>query len=167
MWIITNKSYAFSDKGASWSKPRLNLYRKRTRGSRDALKAKGILFQPSGCSIWYCQFYKDGKQIRESTGTHIKQEALAIMRRKMGRSEQGLMSDSQLRKVRYADLRAGLLANYSEKGNRTLYQTADGAETIGGLKALDEFFGFSEKNPGPTVLDITHRHRPTFRQEAA
>jgi len=118
-------------------------------------KGEGHLFQPPGCSIWYCQFYKDGKQIRESTGSHIKQEALAIMRRKMGRSEQGLMSDSQLRKVRYADLRAGLLANYQEKGNRTLYQTADGTETIGGLKALDEFFGFSETNPGPTVLDIS------------
>lgn len=124
--------------------------RKRNRRA----KGEGHLFQPAGCSIWYCQFYKDGRQIRESTGTRVKQEALAIMRRKMGRSEAGLMSDGQLRKVRYADLRAGLIANYQEKGNKTLYQTADGKETIGGLKALDSFFGFSDKNPGPTVLDL-------------
>jgi len=118
-------------------------------------KGEGHLFRPAGCSIWYAQFYNaDGKQIRETTGTRIKQEAIVIMRRKMGRSEQGLMSDVQLKKVRYADLRAGLIANYQEKQNRTLYTTKDGEETIGGLRALDTFLGFTENNPGPSVLDI-------------
>jgi len=117
-------------------------------------KGEGHLFRPAGCAVWYIQYYRDGKQIRESTGKRVKQEALVELRRKMGRSEQGLLSDTELRKIRYADLRAGLLANYQEKGNRTLYQTADGTETIGGLKALDTFFGFNENNHGPTVLDI-------------
>jgi len=129
--------------------------RKTDKKSPRRAKGEGHLFRPTGCSVWYVQYYRDGKQIRESTGKRVKQEALVELRRKMGRSEQGLLSDTELRKTRYADLRAGLIANYQEKGNRTLYQTADGEETIGGLKSLDSFFGFSDKNPGPTVLDIT------------
>jgi len=62
---------------------------------------------------------------------------------------------TELRKITYGQLRDGLIASYQEKGNRTLYQTADGEETIGGLKALDTFFGYDDKNPGPPVTAIT------------
>jgi integrase len=36
-----------------------------------------------------------------------------------------------------------------------MYQTDDGSENIGGLKALDEFFGFSADNPGMPFTQIT------------
>ena len=62
---------------------------------------------------------------------------------------------TELRKITYGQLRDGLIASYQEKGNRTLYQTADGEETIGGLKALDAFFGYDDKNRGPPVTAIT------------
>ncbi len=58
------------------------------------------------------------------------------------------------RRMTYGQLRDGLFASYGEKGN-TLYRSADGTETIGGLKAMDQFFGFSASNPGPPVTDIT------------
>jgi integrase len=60
-----------------------------------------------------------------------------------------------VRRLCYGQLREGLIASYQEKGNRTLYKTRDDKETIGGLKALDQFFGFSAGNPGPPVSDIT------------
>lgn len=85
----------------------------------------------------------------------MKQEALGVLRRLMGDSERGLIPISDLKKVTYGNLRAALIANYQEKGNRTLYQTADGDETIGGLKALDSFYGFSENNPGQPITQIT------------
>jgi hypothetical protein len=62
---------------------------------------------------------------------------------------------TELRKITYGQLRDGLIASYQEKGNRTLYQTADGEETIGGLKALDAFFGYDDKTRGPPVTAIT------------
>lgn len=116
---------------------------------------EGGLLKRKGCKLWYCQYYRAGRQIRVSSGTGVKQEALGVLRRLMGDSERGLVPISDLRKIHYGDLRAGLLANYQEKGNRTLYQTNDGTETIGGLKALDEHFGFSDTHPGAVLTRMT------------
>jgi hypothetical protein len=54
---------------------------------------------------------------------------------------------TDLKKVRYEDLRSALLANYLERGNRSLETRADGEETIGELKALDSFS--QRENPSP------------------
>jgi integrase len=119
------------------------------------VKGEGSLLLLKGCSVFYAQFYQNGKQVRVSTGKRVKQEALVELRRLMGRADQGLTPMTELRKITYGQLRDGLIASYQEKGNRTLYQTADGEETIGGLKALDAFFGYDDKNPGPPVTAIT------------
>jgi integrase len=118
-------------------------------------KGEGSLLLLKGCSIFYAQFYQNGKQVRVSTGKRVKQEALVELRRLMGRADQGLTPITELRKVTYGQMREALIASYQEKGNRTLYQTADGEETIGGLKALDTFFKYGDNNPGPPVTAIT------------
>jgi len=126
---------------------------------------EGSLLRRKGCNLWYCQYYKDGKRIRVSSGTAVKQKALGVLRRLMGDSERGLIPINELKKITYGELRAGLLANYAEKGNATLYQTADGDESIGGLKALDAFFGFSEDNPGAILPRITTDSARKFAQQ--
>ncbi len=118
-------------------------------------KGEGSLLLLKGCKIYYAQFYQNGKPVRVSTGKRVKQEALVELRRLMGRADQGLVPITELRKITYGQLRDGLLASYQEKGNRTLEQRADGEETIGGLKALDEFFGFTKDNPGPPITAIS------------
>jgi hypothetical protein len=107
-------------------------------------KGEGGLFRVKGSKNWRLQYYDaTGKQIRTSSGTPVKQEALSVLRRLMGDNDKGLVSLTELKKITYGDLRAALIANYQEKGNASLYQTDDGEENIGGLKALDAFFGFS------------------------
>jgi integrase len=49
---------------------------------------------------------------------------------------------TDVRRLRYADLRAALIDSYVAQGNKSLKSKADGSETIAGLTALDEFFGF-------------------------
>jgi hypothetical protein len=61
------------------------------------------------------------------------------LRRLMGRSDAGLMPTTELKKITYGVLRAGLLANYEERNNN-IELRATGEETIGGLPALDSFF---------------------------
>lgn len=108
--------------------------RKRERG-------QGGLLKLQNCRFWYAQWYDaDGRQHRVSTKTEVKQEAEAALRRMMGDNERGLMPVSELRKVRYEDLRAGLIQNYTEKGNKSLLTRADGSEFINGIEALDKFF---------------------------
>ncbi|MFB3917242.1 MAG: tyrosine-type recombinase/integrase [Terriglobales bacterium] len=109
-------------------------------------KGEGSLLLLKGCSVYYAQYYEDGRQVRVSTGERVKQKALTELRRLMGKSENG-QSTVGLKKIRYGELRAALIANYTEKGNRSLEQRADGTETIVGLKQLDEFFGFKPAKP--------------------
>jgi integrase len=124
-------------------------------------RGEGGMIKIRGCRFWYGQFYKDGKQIRVSTKTEIKEEAKKTLRRLMGDTERGIAPENELRKVRYGNLRAALLQNYVERGNKSLQTMADGSETISGLKPLDDFFecepsknGNPEK-PGVPVTRLT------------
>jgi integrase len=123
-------------------------------------RGEGGLIKKSGCRFWYAKFYREGRAIEVSTKTEVKEEAKTILRRLMGDTERGITPENELRKVRYADLRAALIQNYVERGNKSLQTMADGTETIWGLKALDEHFGYKAKNgepeqPGVPVTQIT------------
>jgi integrase len=117
---------------------------------------EGSLIKLKGCRFWYAQFYdRNGRKIRISTRTTVKQQAFAILRKQMGDvRDRGLAPLTDVRKITYADLRSGLLANYTEKGNKTLRPRADGEETIVGLSQLDKFFGYSDDDRGPSAVHI-------------
>lgn len=93
-----------------------------------------------GCKYWYACFYHEGRQRKVSTHTTVKQEALAMLRKLMGNSDNGQAPVSK--KLRYADLRQMLIDSYVAKGNKSLKAKADGQESIAGLTALDEFCGY-------------------------
>jgi integrase len=117
---------------------------------------EGSLIKLKGCRFWYAQYYdQNGRKIRISTRTTIKQEALGVLRKQMGDRDRGLAPLTDVRKITYADLRAGLIASYTEKGNKSLAVRANGEETITGLPQLDDYFGLSKDNPGPSVVQIT------------
>lgn len=90
-----------------------------------------------------------------TTGTKVKQEAEAFLRKQMSAvrdNRQAPLTD--VRKIKYANLRAGLLASYTELGNKSLLTRADGEESVMGLPQLDSFFRYSTSNSGPSVLQI-------------
>jgi len=124
------------------------------------VKGEGSILKLKGCRFWYASYFNhNGKQIRVSTRTEVKQEALTILRKLTGDRDKGLAPVSDLRKIYYRDLRAGLLASYIERGNKSLYEKSDGnggtEELVPGLKRLDEFFGFGPDNPGLPVIRLT------------
>ena len=137
------------------------------RGLSMAKRARGDggLIKRAGSRFWWAQYYRNGRQIRVSTKTAVKEEAKAVLRRLMGDNERGLVPASDMKKVRYGDLRELLLDSYRTKGNKSLQVTADGDETIWGLKALDDFFQWSDKNPGPPVTAITSDAARQFARE--
>jgi integrase len=118
-------------------------------------KGEGGLFKVKGSRFWRAQYTYDGKVIRVSTEEHVKQRALAVLQRLMGDAVRGLPPLPDAHKIHYADLRRGLIADYEVKENKSLKTTADGEEMIGGLKQLDDFFGFGPDNAGPPVTRIT------------
>lgn len=118
-------------------------------------KGEGGLFRVKESRFWRAQYIHNGKVIRVSTNETVKQKALSVLQRLMGDAARGLPPLPDAHKIRYADLRRGLIADYEAKGNRSLTTTADGEDYINGLKQLDEFFGFSPDTPGPPVTQIT------------
>lgn len=134
---------------------------RRAKGEGSLLKIYGKKDPSTGVKTpisenWFAQYYGvDGRQHRVSTGTPVKQKALAFLRKLMGDRDRGLSLITDARKITYGDLRAGLLASYVERGNRSLVTRADGEETIAGLPQLDAFFKFDSKNSGPCVIHIT------------
>jgi integrase len=145
------------------------------RSTEEKMRAhgEGSLLRRKDCKILYAQFYKDGRQIRVSTGETVHQKALAVLRRLQGDSERGLASPADLKKITYAGLRAALIANYVERGNKSLVQRADGTESIVGLPQLDKFFGYEETihqgkisvvSPGVPVARLTTDASRTFAQ---
>lgn len=93
-----------------------------------------------GSRFWYAQFYEGGRPRRISTKKEVKQEALAVLRDLMVDSKNGKQFVGDVKKIRYEDLRAGLITNYIERGNKSLEVMKDGTETIWGLRDVDEFF---------------------------
>ena len=127
---------------------------------------EGSLIKLKGCRFWYAQYYDQNRRhIRISTRTIIKQEALAILRKQMGDRDRGLAPLTDVRKITYADLRAGLISSYTEKGNKSLVVRANGDDTIVGLPQLDDHFGYSKDNPGPSVVQITTDTGRAFAQK--
>src|SRR5258708_12701507 len=129
-------------------------------------KGEGSLIRRKGCRFWYASFYDAaGRQVRVSTQKTVKQEALAELRRLMGDRDRGLPLASDTRKLSYGDLRAALIANYIERGNKSLETRADGTETIVGLRQLDDYFGYSASSQGiPLARLPTHAPLPFPRR---
>ncbi len=129
-------------------------------------RGEGSLIQRKGCRFWYAQYYDhSGKPVRVSTKTAVKQEAFDFLRREMSKRDEGVSSITDLKKVTYGTLRAGLLANYVEKGNKSLHTYADGSEGIPSVKPLDKFFGFGSGSQGVSVLHITTDKAREFAQQ--
>jgi integrase len=116
---------------------------------RTRANGEGGLFKMRGSEFWYAQYYdcRDGRrrQIRVSTRTKVQEEAQRVLRKLIGDRDNGLASVTDVRRLRYADLRAALIESYIAQGNKSLKSKADGSEYVAGLTALDEFFGFKSE----------------------
>lgn len=118
-------------------------------------RGEGGLFRMKNSRMWYGQWYKNGKQVRVSLKTDVKEEAKRELRRLMGESERGAAPENETRKHRYGNFRQALLDDYTRRGNKSLQTLADGTETIWGLSALDKFLGYSSTSQGLLVNAIT------------
>ena len=115
-------------------------------------RGQGSLLQLAGCKYWYADYYENGRRKRVSTREENKLDARKVLNRLLAeRDEGGTQTDPYLR---YGDLRAMLLHNYHERGNKSLKVRANGDETVNGLKQLDDFFSYSPSTPGPYLKDI-------------
>lgn len=128
------------------------MQQKRERGD-------GFLRRITGCDNWFAVYRVNGCKKTVSTGTHDRKEAEGKLRDLIYERDHQIESPAGLKQIRYEDLRRGLIANYIEKGNKSLQVTADGEEDIWGLKALDKFY------KGYRLLNINTDSARTFAKK--
>src|SRR5581483_4645417 len=128
-------------------------------------KGDGCLMKLKGCRLWYAQYYRDGKRYRVSTKTEVRAEAMAVLRKLTSDRDHGLAPLPEVRKLTYANLRAGLLANYEERGNR-MVERADGTTTVMGLPQLDECFRLRLR-PGASSSRCARQPEPETQSSIA
>jgi integrase len=105
-------------------------------------KGEGGLFKTARSRFWYIQYYQNGRQIRVSSGTEVKDKARTMLRKLMEGRDNGAVAINETRRLRYADLREALISHYDSQGHKSLRAKSDGSDSIPGLTALDEFCGY-------------------------
>lgn len=110
-------------------------------------RGEGGVFLVPGSRFWRVQYQDaNGRQVRVSSKMESKQRAKEYLRKLMNERDEGLAPVTEVRKLKYADLRQMLIDSYIAAGNKSLKSKADGTEYVAGLTALDEFCGFKMEN---------------------
>ena len=114
--------------------------KKRERGQGSIGKVPGSRF----FYIWY--YDNAGKQHRESTGSELRSVAQEMLNQRLAAMGRGEKSPTEIKSIRYEDMRQILIENYREKkiGKLVEEKQADGTVKVypykRNLKVLDEFF---------------------------
>jgi integrase len=134
--------------------------KKRERGQGSIGNVPGSRF----LYIWY--YDNAGKQQRESTGSELRSVAQAILNERLAAMGRGEKSPTEIRSIRYEDMRSILIANYRENRIGELVEEKDEkgiAKTYvkgTGLKELDAYFRGMRLNQIETqVLRAFREHR--------
>jgi integrase len=104
-------------------------------------RGEGSLVRVKGSRFWYIAYYDAaGKQQKESSGSEVKQVALALLRDRLKQKDEGkIVQLSAQKKLRYEDIRDLLLNRLEENRSRSLVTVA-GKRTLWNLKNIDSFF---------------------------
>lgn len=106
--------------------------------------------------IWWVKYYRNGRPIRESTGTDKEKEASNFLKQREGDVAQGRLIIPRVEKVRFEDLAQDYENDYRANGRRSLNRAQQN------VMHLKKFFG------GWRVANITTpdiRRYTTKRQE--
>jgi len=92
-----------------------------------------------GSRMWYGQWYQNGKQVRVSLKTAVKEKAKRELRRKMV-TRTWRSTRERDRKLRYGNLRQALLDAYPVEATSPCKRWRRYRDNLG-LSALDKFVG--------------------------
>jgi hypothetical protein len=125
----------------------------RTRATRKGVRTVGSLYKQHGRNgragrIWWIKYYRNGKPIRESTGTAKDSEARRMLKEREGRVATGQPILPHVDRIRYEEVARDLRAHYQTTGSRDL------AEAEARIAHLDRFFA------GRRVATIAPRTSP-------
>jgi len=108
-------------------------------------------------NTWWIQFYANGQQIRESSGSEKKAVAEELLHAKMVDAQQGAIAPQ---KKTYEQLRDALYDDYETHKHKSLFHRKDGTRYLGPVPALDAFFaGWKADKISPEAMKDFIRQR--------
>jgi integrase len=112
-------------------------------------RGAGSVLKLAGSKNWYIFYRVNGRQIRESCGSPVKQAALALLQKRLDERDEGIAPAQETKRLKYETMRGWLLDDYALNKRRSLQHHADGTVKLDGLPHLDAFFA------GRSVATIT------------
>jgi integrase len=117
------------------------------RETKKRERGQGSIGNVPGSRFLYIWYYDNaGKQHRESTGSELRSVAQAMLTQRLAAMGRGEKSPTEVKSLRYEDMRQILIENYREKkiGQFVEEKQTDGTVMVypykRNLKVLDEFF---------------------------
>lgn len=135
--------------------------KKPAKARRD--RGTGRIYQMKGRNVWMIQYYQNGRQIRESSGSTVKQVAKDLLQERLIEVRTGAVPLVDAKKIPYESMRQLLYDYYQTNNKKSLFKRADGTLCIGTVPSLDRFF------KGCVAADITYNRLMAFvkdRQKA-
>lgn len=128
-----------------------------------AANGAGCVFQPTytdkgklkTSSTWWYKLPNGDKGKCE--GATNETQAREFLLRQLGQHHAGLRPTPSEKSLRYGDLREDLLRYFRTNKLKSLETLADGRESVKGLTKLDEFFGFTDDNPGMKMSEFNSK----------
>ena len=115
-------------------------------------RGQGSIGKVSGSRFFYIWYYDNaGKQHRESTRSELRSVAQEMLNQRLAAMGRGEKSPTEIKSIRYEDMRQILIENYRERkiGKLVEQKQEDGTVKVyphkRNLKVLDEFFAGSTK----------------------
>ena len=111
-------------------------------------RGTGSLFQYKGCGIWYLKFYRNGKPVRESSGTDQLKKAEKVLQRRLAEVATDTFVEPADRKLTVDSLYSALLDDYKnnelaslEGAEQRWQRPAKEGEELPPAGRLKQFFG--------------------------
>ena len=94
-----------------------------------------MLYKQRGSKKWWLKYYRNGRPIRESTGTEKETKAKRILREKEGDIAAGRPVVPHADRVRFEELADDFLTDYRVNGKRSLERAEGSVEHLKGYFA--------------------------------
>ena len=110
-------------------------------------RGQGSIGKVSGSRFFYIWYYDNaGRQHRESTRSELRSVAQEMLNQRLAAMGRGEKSPTEIKSIRYEDMRGILIEHYREKNLAKLVEEKQEDGTVKvyphkrNLKVLDEFF---------------------------
>jgi integrase len=123
-------------------------------------RGSGSVYLQKGSTIWWIQFYRNGKMFRESTATSDKRKATRILARRLGEVASGTFVGPKVERVRISELAKDFLRDYRINSKASI----DDAEARWRLH-LEPFF--AEVRASAVTSDLLNQYVDRRQQEGA